>query len=71
MNQDRPVATRRVRCPACGEPALYAAENPARPFCSARCRSLDLGAWASESYRVAAPTPPEGSDEPPAPGCAH
>ena len=52
MNQDRPVATRRVRCPACGEPALYAAENPARPFCSARCRSLDLGAWASESFRV-------------------
>ncbi len=24
------------------------------PFCSARCKSLDLGAWASEKYRVAA-----------------
>ena len=43
-----------VRCPACGQQALYAAENPARPFCSERCRSADLGAWASESYRVAA-----------------
>ena len=43
-----------VRCPACGQQALYAAENPARPFCSDRCRSADLGAWASETYRVAA-----------------
>ena len=70
VNPDAPPRTRRVRCPACGKPALYAAENPARPFCSARCRSVDLGAWASESYRVAAPTVPEGLDEPPAPDTA-
>lgn len=51
-----------VRCPACGQQALYAAENRARPFCSERCRSIDLGAWANESYRVAADNPPdEGS----------
>lgn len=55
---------RHVRCPACGKPALYAPENAARPFCSARCRSVDLGAWASESYRVAAPVRPgESGDE--------
>jgi len=51
-----------VRCPACGQPALYAAENPARPFCSARCRSIDLGAWASESYRVGTDEPPDADD---------
>lgn len=57
-----------VRCPACGQQALYAAENPARPFCSERCRSADLGAWASESYRVAARNPPdEDADSPSAP----
>jgi endogenous inhibitor of DNA gyrase (YacG/DUF329 family) len=46
-----------VRCPACGGPAWYAADNPWRPFCSERCRTHDLGAWASESYRVAAAPP--------------
>ncbi|MGA0609543.1 DNA gyrase inhibitor YacG [Caldimonas sp. KR1-144] len=43
---------RQVPCPACGQPALFAPENPFRPFCSERCRQHDLGAWASENYRV-------------------
>ena len=39
------------------------ASNPFRPFCSERCRSADLGAWASEGYRVPArPTAPDGDD---------
>lgn len=49
---------RTVRCPGCGRPARYAADNPWRPFCSARCKQVDLGAWASEAYRVPDPTPP-------------
>ena len=52
MNAVESKRVRWVRCPACGGQALYAAENAARPFCSERCRSIDLGAWASESYRV-------------------
>ena len=52
-----------MRCPACGKQALYSADNPARPFCSPRCRNVDLGAWASESYRVAADTPAEADDD--------
>ncbi len=51
----QPAATsapRTVRCPACGGPSLYAPENPYRPFCSERCKLHDLGAWASESFRV-------------------
>nr|WP_326537725.1 DNA gyrase inhibitor YacG [Pseudorhodoferax sp.] len=43
-----------VSCPQCRQPTLYGPDNPWRPFCSARCRGLDLGAWASESYRVPA-----------------
>jgi uncharacterized protein len=52
-----------VRCPGCGGPSVYAAENPARPFCSARCKNQDFGAWASEGYRVEAKADPELGDE--------
>jgi endogenous inhibitor of DNA gyrase (YacG/DUF329 family) len=46
------VPRRTVRCPGCGGPSVYAPENAYRPFCSARCKGHDFGAWASESYRV-------------------
>ena len=41
-----------VRCPQCGGESLWSADNKYRPFCSERCKLIDLGAWASESYRV-------------------
>lgn len=41
-----------VACPRCGQQAAYSPENLWRPFCSERCKMIDLGAWASESYRV-------------------
>ncbi|WP_284618983.1 DNA gyrase inhibitor YacG [Aquabacterium humicola] len=47
-----PTTARRVRCPTCGAMTLFAPSNRWRPFCSERCRSVDLGAWASERYRV-------------------
>ena len=46
---------RTVRCPACGGPSRYAPDNTYRPFCSERCKMVDLGAWASESLRGEAP----------------
>jgi endogenous inhibitor of DNA gyrase (YacG/DUF329 family) len=46
-----------VRCPACGGDSIYAPDNPYRPFCSARCKGIDFGAWASEDFRVPDPTP--------------
>lgn len=48
-----------VRCPSCEGDSVYAPSNPWRPFCSERCRSIDLGAWASESFRVPDETPPD------------
>jgi uncharacterized protein len=39
-------------CPICNRPALPRAQNSAAPFCSARCKQVDLGQWLSESYRV-------------------
>lgn len=41
-----------VRCPACGGASVYAPTNVHRPFCSERCKNHDLGAWASESFKV-------------------
>jgi endogenous inhibitor of DNA gyrase (YacG/DUF329 family) len=48
-----------VRCPACGGDSIYAPTNPYRPFCSERCKSHDLGAWANEEFRVPDPSPPD------------
>ena len=44
-----------VNCPQCGGPSRYEATNAYRPFCGERCRNIDLGAWATEAYRVPAP----------------
>jgi endogenous inhibitor of DNA gyrase (YacG/DUF329 family) len=54
---------RRVPCPTCKRPALFGPANAWRPFCSERCRSADLGAWASEQFRVAAPPSAEELDD--------
>jgi uncharacterized protein len=42
----------KVRCPQCGDESVWNAENKWRPFCSERCKMIDLGCWADESYRV-------------------
>lgn len=57
-----PPAARTVACPACGQDSVYAPSNPYRPFCSARCKGIDLGAWASEQFRMPTDNPPD--DEP-------
>lgn len=41
-----------VACPTCSKGVLWTPEHAWRPFCSERCRLIDLGAWAAESYRV-------------------
>ena len=45
--------TRLVACPTCGKPSEWRPENAFRPFCSERCKLIDLGAWAEERYKVA------------------
>ncbi len=40
------------KCPSCRKPVEWSG-NEHRPFCSKRCRTLDLGNWASEKYRIA------------------
>ena len=46
------VPSRSVLCPTCGKGVEWNDAYPHRPFCSERCRTVDLGAWATERYRV-------------------
>jgi endogenous inhibitor of DNA gyrase (YacG/DUF329 family) len=40
-----------MKCPNCGKEAEWK-DNPFRPFCSERCKLIDLGRWVDEEYRV-------------------
>jgi endogenous inhibitor of DNA gyrase (YacG/DUF329 family) len=51
---------RLVACPQCKQLSEYSPANKYRPFCSERCRLIDLGQWASESYRI--PEKDDGDD---------
>lgn len=51
-----------LKCPQCRKETVWEG-NPDRPFCSERCRLIDLGAWANEEYRVPGERKP--SDEEP------
>jgi len=43
---------RKSICPICKKTCSWDG-NASRPFCSERCRLIDLGKWASEDYRIA------------------
>ena len=60
---------RLVACPQCSTAVEWSGANPWRPFCSERCKMVDLGAWANESYRIPVVERDESqeSDTPPAP----
>jgi endogenous inhibitor of DNA gyrase (YacG/DUF329 family) len=53
---------KQVCCPQCGARVEWTPASTFRPFCSQRCKLIDLGAWASESYRVPLTSPAEASD---------
>ncbi len=57
-----------VTCPNCGKQIPWTPEQRWRPFCSERCKLIDLGEWASENRSIpdhAAPAPEQESDAPP------
>lgn len=43
-----------VKCPNCKKEAIWDTKNQFRPFCSERCKTIDFGAWASNSYAIPA-----------------
>lgn len=64
------AATEQLHCPICKKPVKNTDED--FPFCSPRCRTIDLGKWASDAYVISSPasdteegiheTPPEDQD---------
>lgn len=46
-------AARLVSCPSCGKEVIWNSSSRYRPFCSARCKGIDFGAWAAEDYCLA------------------
>jgi len=46
----KPVTT--VNCPTCEAPVEWGPQSPSRPFCSERCKLIDLGAWAAEAHSI-------------------
>lgn len=46
-------------CPICGKPSLH----QHRPFCSPRCKNIDLGRWLGEQYAIPAEDPPDFADD--------
>lgn len=54
------------KCPECGRPVAALPADPWRPFCSERCRLLDLGAWFGERRAIPGEElKEEPADEPP------
>ena len=56
------------RCPGCRRAVAAAPANPHFPFCSDRCRTLDLGRWLDGSYAVPVARPDEDDDGDASPG---
>jgi endogenous inhibitor of DNA gyrase (YacG/DUF329 family) len=57
---------RTIKCPTCGDAVVWSPTNPFRPFCSERCKNIDLGAWSAGQYTIPDPDFPAGdsNDDP-------
>jgi endogenous inhibitor of DNA gyrase (YacG/DUF329 family) len=51
-----------VKCPTCRRPVEWSEESIYRPFCSDRCRLIDLGAWFNEQHRIPDESPAADDD---------
>jgi hypothetical protein len=63
MTDAEPRKPRKVNCPQCGKATLWSTANPYRPFCSERCKLIDLGQWATEAYRIPQEEPNGGRSD--------
>jgi endogenous inhibitor of DNA gyrase (YacG/DUF329 family) len=59
------VPTRQPRCPTCGRQIEWTEQFPQRPFCSDRCRLVDLGAWLSEGRAIPGDVAESSENTPP------
>ncbi len=48
--------TLKVPCPTCNKEVIWQTSSTFRPFCSKRCRLIDLGEWAEENHKISQST---------------
>ncbi|MCG7907992.1 MAG: DNA gyrase inhibitor YacG [Candidatus Thiodiazotropha taylori] len=53
-----------VPCPNCGKSVLWQENSKWKPFCSERCRLIDLGDWLDENHRISEPLNGQLEEEP-------
>ncbi len=68
INKQKPSVTKIVACPGCKKSVKLQKDNIYRPFCSRRCKLIDLGEWASEGHRIPGeqafiPEDPQGTED--------
>jgi len=51
----------KYKCPICKELTAWE-NNPSKPFCSPRCKLIDLGKWADGSYSLQSDEPADVAD---------
>ncbi|MET0068336.1 MAG: DNA gyrase inhibitor YacG [Candidatus Thiodiazotropha sp.] len=61
----QPSTPTRVPCPTCGKPVPWTPQSTWRPFCSERCRLIDLGDWLDENHRISEPLLDDEFEPPP------
>lgn len=61
--EGRRVASRIGNCPQCRKRTRLDDSNPWRPFCSQRCKLIDLGDWLNERYSIPAEELPPNPDD--------
>jgi hypothetical protein len=59
------MAAARVACPTCKREIEWSASSAYRPFCSERCRLIDLGAWLTERHAIPGDAAGTDDDQPP------
>jgi endogenous inhibitor of DNA gyrase (YacG/DUF329 family) len=52
-----------VKCPICSQEKTWRPSNHFKPFCSERCKLIDLGEWASETRRIISSEPVSPDDD--------
>ena len=57
-----------VDCPTCARKVEWTEQSKYRPFCSERCKQIDLGAWADEQYAITGAAPHDPDELAAAPG---
>jgi endogenous inhibitor of DNA gyrase (YacG/DUF329 family) len=60
--QENKPQKKNVKCPQCGRLSVYSPDNKFRPFCSERCKIIDLGQWADEAFKIPVEKTPDSSE---------